>query len=71
LIVKNYLIILKLIKYDIIYFLDFGSQSIKYLIHFLKYQSNSIIAIANKELIIAGGNILMKSIKKKNCNLFL
>ena len=54
-------------KVDIIYFLDFGSQSIKYLIHFLKYQSSSIVAIANKELIIAGGNILIKSIKRKNC----
>ena len=64
---KKLLDYIKSYKIDIIYFLDFGSQSIKYLIHFLKYQSNSIIAIANKELIIAGGNILMKSIKKKKC----
>lgn len=64
---KKLLDYIKSYKIDIIYFLDFGSQSIKYLIHFLKYQSNSIIAIANKELIIAGGNILMKSIQKKNC----
>ena len=64
---KNLLDYIKSNKIDIIYFLDFGSQSIKYLNYFLKYQSNSIVAIANKELIIAGGNILMKSIKKKNC----
>ena len=64
---KNLLDYIKINLIDIIYFLDFGSQSINYLIHFLKYQSNSIIAIANKELIIAGGNILMKSIKQKNC----
>lgn len=58
---------IKLNRINIIYFLDFGSQSIKYLIHFLNHQSNSIIAIANKELIIAGGKILINSIKKKNC----
>ena len=58
---------IKLKKINIIYFLDFGSQSIKYLIHFLKYQNNSIISIANKELIIAGGPILINLIKKKNC----
>ena len=65
--VERLLDYIKFKKINIIYFLDFGSQSIKYLIHFLKYQSNSIIAIANKELIIAGGKILMKLIKKKKC----
>ena len=64
---KNLLDYIKSNKINIIYFLDFGSQSIKFLIHFLKYQSNSIIAIANKELIIAGGNILIQSINKKKC----
>ena len=64
---KKLLDYIKSNKIKIIYFLDFGSQSIKYLIHFLKYQTNSIIAVANKELIIAGGNILMKSINKKKC----
>ncbi len=63
----------KLLKYikqkkiNIVYFLDYGSQSIKYLIHFLNYQSNSLIAVANKELIIAGGKILMSAIVKKKC----
>ena len=55
-------------KINIIYFLDYGSKSIKFLTHFLKYQSNSLIAVANKELIIAGGNILMSSIAKKKCS---
>tara|TARA_B100000925_G_scaffold275334_1_gene241546 strand:- start:955 stop:2046 length:1092 start_codon:yes stop_codon:yes gene_type:complete len=58
---------LKLKKINIVYFLDYGSQSIKYLNHFLNYQSKSIIAIANKELIIAGGKILMSIISKKKC----
>tara|TARA_B100000963_G_scaffold18236_1_gene13942 strand:+ start:6112 stop:7203 length:1092 start_codon:yes stop_codon:yes gene_type:complete len=57
---------LKLLKknIDIIYFLDFGSSSLKYLNQFLKYNSNSIIAIANKEMIIAAGPLLQLKIKK-------
>jgi len=58
---------IKFKKINIVYFLDYGSQSLKYLIHFLKYQSKSYIAIANKELIIAGGKILMTAISKKKC----
>ena len=42
-------------KLNIIYFLDYGSKSLSYLNIFLKFNSNSIIAIANKEMIIAGG----------------
>ena len=57
-------------KINIIYFLDYGSESLKYLSHFLKYNSNSIIAIANKEMIIAGGPLLQKKIKKTN-NFFI
>lgn len=49
-------------KIDIIYFLDFGSHSLLYLNQFLKFNSNSLIAIANKEMIIAGGNILITKI---------
>lgn len=67
---KNKDQLLKYIKsrnIDIVYFLDFGSQSIKYLSHFLYYQSNSLIAVANKELIIAGGKLLMSYISKKKC----
>ena len=57
-------------KINIIYFLDYGSESLKYLSHFLKHNSNSIIAIANKEMIIAGGDLLQKKIKKTN-NFFI
>ena len=48
---------------DVIYFLDYGSISLKYLNHFLKFNTKSLIAIANKEMIIAGGKFLQKKIK--------
>ena len=47
-------------KIQIIYFLDYGSISLQYLYHFLKFNKNSIIAVANKEMIIAGGALLQK-----------
>jgi 1-deoxy-D-xylulose-5-phosphate reductoisomerase len=53
-------------KINIIYFLDYGSQSLLLLDIFIKYNSNSIIAIANKEMIIAAGNKLTSKIKKSN-----
>ena len=53
-------------KIKLIYFLDFGSSSLKYLDHFLNFNKNSIIAIANKEMIIAGGNLLQSKINKTN-----
>ena len=53
-------------KIHIIYFLDFGSLSLKYLNHFLRFNRKSIIAIANKEMIIAGGFLLQSKIKKTN-----
>tara|TARA_A100001035_G_scaffold266692_1_gene249995 strand:- start:3982 stop:5073 length:1092 start_codon:yes stop_codon:yes gene_type:complete len=65
----NFLDILKT-KIDIIYFLDYGSYSLNYLNYFLKFNSNSVIAIANKELIIAGGSILQKKIISKK-NIFI
>ena len=49
-------------KFKIIYFLDYGSFSLFYLNLILKFQTNCIIAIANKELILAGGKILVKKI---------
>tara|TARA_B100000989_G_C19529836_1_gene468975 strand:+ start:946 stop:2037 length:1092 start_codon:yes stop_codon:yes gene_type:complete len=55
---------------QIIYFLDYGSLSLKYVSHFLKFNTNSIIAIANKEMIIAGGKLLQKDIKMSN-NFFI
>lgn len=53
-------------KISIIYFLDFGSFSLKYLNHFLNFNHHSVIAIANKEMIIAGGKLLQSKIKKNN-----
>ena len=79
--VKNYFVLsrlkdqLKFLKFiqkkvKIIYFLDYGSLSLKYLDHFLKFNRDSIIAIANKEMIIAGGSLLQAKIKKTN-NIFI
>ena len=53
-------------KIDLIYFLDFGSYSLTYLNHFLNHNHNSSVAIANKEMIIAGGKILFKKFKLTN-----
>ena len=55
-------------KIHIIYFLDYGCSSLKYLDHFLKFNKNSFIAVANKELIIAGGSLLQDKIRKTNNN---
>ena len=51
-------------KIQIIYFLDYGCLSLKYLNNFLKFNQNSTIAIANKEMLIAGGSLLQMKIKK-------
>ena len=53
-------------KINLIYFLDFGSSSLTYLDIFLNHNKNSTIAIANKEMIIAGGKLLFDKIKKTN-----
>jgi 1-deoxy-D-xylulose-5-phosphate reductoisomerase len=55
---------LKSKKIDLVYFLDYGSGSLEYADYFLKNNSKSIIAIANKEMIIAGGNLLKSKILK-------
>ncbi len=65
---EKFLFFCKSKRFDIIYFLDVGSSSLFYLSHFLKYQNNSDICIANKEMIIAGGSELRKSILVKGCN---
>lgn len=48
---------------DLIYFLDYGYSSLTYANIFLKKNKYSQIAIANKEMIIAGGTTLVNSIK--------
>jgi len=59
---KNFLDVLKN-KIDIIYFLDFGSYSLFYLDIFLNFNKKSIVAIANKEMIISGGVFLINKLK--------
>ena len=51
-------------KFNIIYFLDFGSESIEYVNLLINKNKNCHFAIANKELIISGGTILQNKIKK-------
>jgi len=61
---KNFVNFLKKNKINLIYFLDYGSESLNYVNTYLKNNSKSFIAIANKELIIAGGSLLVDMIKK-------
>lgn len=53
---------IKINKFNIIYFLDHGPYSLNYLDTILKNNSNTIIAIANKEMLIVGGNLILKKI---------
>ena len=50
-------------KINLIYFLDYGANSLQYLNIFLSRNINSSIAIANKEMIILGGRVMIKKIK--------
>ncbi len=63
---RNFTSFIKNTNFSIIYFLDYGSSSLSYLDIILKNNSNSIIAIANKEMIIAGGHLLRQRILKSN-----
>ena len=60
--ISNFKIFLKNQIIDIIYFLEYGCESIIYADIFLKNNKNSYIAIANKEMIIAGGSLLINKI---------
>ena len=51
-------------KLDIIYFLDHGSGTLNLLSKILKFQKRTIIAIANKEMIIAGNKYMINKINK-------
>ena len=60
---KNFFLdYLKNNNFTIVYFLDYGSYSLKYLNIILNNNTKCILAIANKELLIAGGNILINKI---------
>ena len=52
--------------YDLVYVLDYGYHSLKYVSLLCNNNSQSIFAIANKELLIAGGPLLRKLILNKN-----
>ena len=54
---------IKIKSLNLIYFLDYGSSSILYLNQIINFQINCNIAIANKEMIIAGGNFFISKIK--------
>lgn len=56
-------------KFKIIYFLDYGYQSLRYLDIILNNNKNCFMAIANKELLIAGGRTLLKKINSTKNNL--
>ena len=58
----SFLDYLKNNKFTIVYFLDYGSYSLKYINIILNNNSKCILAIANKELLIAGGSILINKI---------
>lgn len=67
---KNFIKYLSSNTFNIVYFLDYGCESLKYLNIILRRNSNTIIAVANKELIIAAGPNLIKNFKK-NKNQFI
>jgi len=62
--INGFNIYIRTIPLKIIYFLDYGSNSLKTLDLILKNQKFSYIAIANKEMLIAGSSLLIKKIKQ-------
>ena len=64
--IKKFKKLLHRYKINIIYFLDYGFNSLVYAEIFLKFNTNSKIAIANKEMIIAGGETLINKIQNTN-----
>jgi len=65
--VNKFLNLISLSKFSIVYFLDYGSSSLIYLDQILKNNSGCTIAIANKEMIVAGGHLLRKKILRLLC----
>ena len=49
-------------KFKIVYFLDYGASSLNYLNTIINNNSNTHLCIANKEMIIAGGKLLIDKI---------
>ncbi len=65
----NFLSFISETKFSIVYFLDYGSSSLIFLDKILNHNTNCIIAIANKEMIIAGGHLIRNKFIKSNNNL--
>ena len=59
---EKFIFFLKKNKFKLVYFLDYGSYSLTYLNILIKNNKHCIFAIANKEMIIAGGHKLRKDI---------
>lgn len=55
---------LQIKKFNLVYFLDYGSSSLEYAKIIIRNNSNTQLAIANKEMIIAGGSFFIRQIKK-------
>ena len=51
-------------KFKIVYFLDYGALSLNYINTIINNNTNTQLCIANKEMIIAGGKILIDKINK-------
>ena len=49
-------------KFKVVYFLDYGALSLNYINTIIKNNSNTQLCIANKEMIIAGGKLLIDKI---------
>jgi 1-deoxy-D-xylulose-5-phosphate reductoisomerase len=64
---KKFLKFISISKFSVVYFLDYGSSSLIYLDIILNSNSGCSIAIANKEMIVAGGHLLRNLIlRSKN-----
>ena len=53
---------IKTTKFKIVYFLDYGSLILNYINTIINNNSNTQLCIANKEMIIAGGKLLINKI---------
>ena len=51
-------------KFKVVYFLDFGALSLNYINIIINNNSNTLLCIANKEMIVAGGKLLIDKINK-------
>ena len=55
-------------KIDLIYILNIGYETLRYIRYIISRQKNCTIAIANKELLVAGGPLLIDSIYESKNN---